>query len=164
MDTTEHTETEVKSSKSVIGQKYRGLYRGEGDWLKQTIDAYAKGDEGVDKSALLNLAAANGIDASKHADKNPGMVAMNVGNMLRTIVKQRHGMYTFINGAKVFVDAPASYLTKVKAPESPTHDQAGNKLQVAKAAPDTGETEKPKRSRKKKEEAAAETTPEVEAA
>lgn len=94
--------------------------------------------EGVDTNALFKIGAENGLNLDKYHSQVsthgfPGRFRMTVGNMLRPIAKQRHGIV--INGA--FVSAPAEWLSEVGAPAEPTHNQDGTKIAKAvEAAPE----------------------------
>lgn len=170
--------------KSIVNSKYRGKYNAEQkDWLAKFLDENAaktkevtvkkpdpaneggtittteKRADGVDVDALFAIAKANGLDVAKYDAQRthhgfPGRFRMTVGNMLRRVIKQRHGMF---NAGGTFLLAPAEMLTKVGARANPTHNQDGTKIVVAKA--ETAATEaagdKPKGGKKAKAEPAA---------
>lgn len=97
--------------------------------------------DGVDVDALFKIGAENGLDLAKYeAQKGghgfPGRFRMTVGNMLRSVAKQRHGIT--IGGE--WQEAPEEWRKNVGAPEAPTHNKDGSKIAVAKAA-DTPATE-----------------------
>lgn len=141
--------------KTIVNPKYAGKYKGENkDWLAKLLDSEAtktksvtvsKADpanpdakitvteqrpDGLDVDALFAIAKNNGLDvtayeASRANHGFPGRFRMTVGNMLRRVAKERHGV---VNKGGTFVTAPADFLAKVKAPEAPTHAQDGTKI------------------------------------
>lgn len=161
--TAPEAETEAKVSKSIIGEKYRGKYKGAQDWLASTIDANVKvavtkekvttAEDGtktteivdtakteIDLNKLFALAIANHINVDKYrgdVDKKnaPGRLRMTIGNMLRAVAKKRHGMFVLTADGSDWVDAPAEFIgDSVK-----THNSDGSKIVVAK--PETASTE-----------------------
>lgn len=151
--------TEAKVSKSIIGEKYRGKYKGAQDWLASTIDANVKSavtkvvtataEDGtktestvdtkkteVDLTKLFALAVANHINVDKYrgdVDKKnaPGRLRMTIGNMLRAVAKKRHGLFVLTADGSEWVDAPAEFIGD--APKTQNTD--GSKIAVAAAAP-----------------------------
>lgn len=150
--------TPASTPKSIVNPKYRDKYKGEKNWLAKFIDAEAtktrevkvtkpnpaNPDEkitttenraaGVDTKALFVLADKNGIDYANlkgHEDDHgfPGRARMTIGNGLRRVVKQRHGLY---NKGGTFTSAPADFLAQIDAGDKPTHNQDGSKIAVAK--------------------------------
>lgn len=160
-NTTEATEAtaETKESKSIIGDKYRGKYKGASDWLSATIDGNVKAavakvvtntaEDGtksesvvetkktaIDLGKLFALAEANHLNVDKYkadADKKnaPGRLRMTIGNMLRAAAKKRHGMFVLTADGSEWVDAPAEFVG-----DSPkTHNTDGSKIAVKAAEP-----------------------------
>jgi hypothetical protein len=173
----------ASTPKSIVNPKYRGKYTAENkDWLAKLLDAEAsktkdvkvtkpnpenpdekitvteKRPDGVDTDALFTIAANNGLDVAKYKAQVdghgfPGRFRMTVGNMLRKVVKQRHGVF---NKGKTFMSAPPEMLAKLGVTGEPTHTQAGEKIAkpvAAKAeapAADAAKTEAAKPAAKKK--------------
>lgn len=167
----------ASAPKSIVNPKYRDKYKGaEKDWLAKFLDGEAtltrdvkvtkpnpdnadekitvteKRPDGVDIDALFTLASKNGLDVAKYSaqrDSNgfAGRFRMTIRNMLQKVVKQRHGLF---NVGGTFTSAPAEFLTKIGAPEAPTHTQAGEKIAKPAAptepAADTPAGEKAKAS------------------
>jgi hypothetical protein len=152
----------ASTPKSIVNPKYRGKYtEANKDWLAKLLDAEAtktkdvkvtkpnpenpdekvtvteKRPDGVDTDALFVLAANNGLDVAKYKAQVdghgfPGRFRMTVGNMLRKVIKQRHGMF---NKGKTFMSAPPEMLDKlgVEKGSAPTHTQTGEKIAKPKA-------------------------------
>lgn len=145
--------------KSIVSPKYRDAYKGkEPDWLGKLINSECTKTEprtrkvkskdgeatetvteqvvvGVDTDKLLAMARKNGldVDALEAQSGNHGFAGrarMTVRNMLQTVAKQRHGLY---NVGGTFMSAPADWLTAKDAPEKPTHNQDGSKIEKPKA-------------------------------
>lgn len=155
------TSAPASAPKSIVNPKYRNKYKGaEKDWLAKFMDEQASKTrdvkvtkpnptnpdekitvtetrpDGVDVDKIFTLAAKNGLDVKKYEAQRetngfPGRFRMTVRNMLQKVAKQRHGVF---NTGGTFCSAPAEFLTKVGAPEAPTHTQAGEK--IAKPAPE----------------------------
>ncbi len=90
--------------------------------------------DGVDVDALFAIARENGLNVDKYDAQRgghgfSGRFRMTVGNMLRAIAKQRHGIT--VKGE--WEEAPTEWLTAVQAPTEATHNKDGSK--IAKAAP-----------------------------
>lgn len=140
---------------SIIGEKYRGKYKGASDWIGEVIQAncstqpmktvkdaegneteVAKGKSVLNVDALISLSKANHIDTSKMEEQRdrknaPGRIRMTLGNMLRAAARKRHGLY--INGE--WVEAPEAFLES--APDEPTETRDGEKIVKAKPAAET---------------------------
>lgn len=152
-------EGETTAVKSIVSSKYRDAYKGkEPDWLGKLINAEctkteprtrkvkdAEGDGsstvteqvavGVDTDKLLAMARKNGldVDALEAQSGNHGFAGrarMTVRNMLQTVAKQRHGIF---NVGGTFMSAPADWLVAKDAPEKPSHNQDGSKIEKPKA-------------------------------
>ena len=140
-------EAEVKTSKSIIPEKYRGKYKGAQDWLSATIDENVKSavmktvtataEDGtktetqeatkkteVDLNKLFALATANHLNVEKYradVDKKnaPGRLRMTIGNMLRAVAKKRHGLWVLVEGGSEWVDAPAEFIGDAPKTQEP---------------------------------------------
>lgn len=85
---------------SIIGDKYKGKYKGPSDWVGELIKAqcYGTGDaKGLNLDDFFTMADNNGIDTTEWrrqaTHKNaPGRLRMTIGNQLRSIAKKRHGL------------------------------------------------------------------------
>jgi hypothetical protein len=145
--------------KSIVNPKYKDAYKdpAKKDWLAKFLDDNAsltrdkkitEGDgdgkvtktvqvpDGVDTDALFAIAKKNGIDTAKYEAQAgshgfAGRIRMTIGNMLRRVAKQRHGI---MNAGGAFVSAPRDFLDKVDAGDKPTHNQDGSKIVAPKAA------------------------------
>lgn len=151
--------TTASTPKSIVNPKYRDKYKGEKNWLAKFIDEQAtktrdvkvtkpnpenadekittteKRPDGVDTKALFTLADKNGINYDNlkgHEDDHgfPGRARMTIGNGLRRVVKQRHGLF---NTGGTFVTAPTDFLTQIEAGDKPSHNQDGSKIAAPKA-------------------------------
>lgn len=129
------------ATKSIIGDKYKGKYKGSSDWIGDLIVQRAtKVPEGAKEGSkktelylpdLFALARANKLDETKVAaleaqqsQKNaPGRIRMTLGNMLRAAARKRHGLYD-VDGTVLTPDA----LFMEKAQPKPTEDLDGNKI------------------------------------
>lgn len=154
---------DTKSDGSIVPEKYRDRYRGDGDWLKKFINGQivstvmkevtTKAEDGtettetvptkktsMDLDKLFDLASINSINArEKYEDqverKNaPGRLRMTIGNMLRAAARHRHGLY---NLEGEWVEADADFLGD--APK--THNQDGSKIVVEKPKEESAESE-----------------------
>lgn len=148
------TPTEA-APKSIINSKYRGKYTADQkDWLSKFLDTHAtktktvkvktadgEGTEnkavpdGVDTDKLHAVAKANGLDIDTLMSQSethgyPGRARMTIGNQLRTIAKQRHGL---MDASGKFHKVDADFIARRGAPETPTHDQHGKKIEKPKA-------------------------------
>jgi hypothetical protein len=97
--------------------------------------------DGVDVDKVFKIARENGLDVDKYEAQRdthgfPGRFRMTAGNMLRTVARQRHGL--FINGE--WQEAPADWLTAQGVEGGPTHNKDGSKIAVAKAAEPAAES------------------------
>lgn len=140
---------------SIIGDKYAGKYRGDGDWLTSLIndtcyvqetkevdvkdedgnvtgtETVNKGKPRLDLDALFALAEANGINATEkygdQADKRnaPGRLRMTLGNSLRAVARRRGGLWK--NGSE-FLSAPKDFM----GDRVPTETPEGEKIAKAK--------------------------------
>lgn len=152
------------TSKSIVSDKYRDKYKNAPkDWFKTFIEGQATATrtvkvtkpnptnpdekitvdeqrpDGVDVKALFKLAKANGLNVDKYeaqVDDHgfPGRFRMTVGNMLRTVAKQRHGLF---NKDGTFTSAPTDWLSTNGAGDKPSHDQKGVKIVPPKAETET---------------------------
>jgi len=134
--------TSETSTKSIIGDKYKGMYRGASDWIGSTIEEKClRVPEGAKEGStardlhlpdLFRLARANKLNEEKIAkmesqqgERNaPGRIRMTIGNMLRAAAKRRHGLYD-VDGASVLTP-DAEFM--LGAPDKPTEDLDGNKI------------------------------------
>ncbi len=89
-------EVEVKVSRSKVPAKYRQAYGKAGN-NGDDIAAILKGAD------IAAVALENGIDLNRWAGKNAGMVRMNLGNVLRGMV--RRGEKVTIAGQMVSIAA-----------------------------------------------------------
>lgn len=123
-----------QDTKSIIKPEYADKYRSEeakGEWLRKLIDDNCRDAEDgkIDVEKLFDLAESNGIPArdkySGQVDqKNAvGRIRMTIGNSLRAIARQRHGLWV----GDTFVNASADY---TKNP--PTHTPEGERIPKAK--------------------------------
>lgn len=174
-------EPAASTVKSIVDPKYKNKYKDPAnrDWLSTFLDENAMatkdkqvqetvGDEkvtktirvpdGVDTGKLFAIAKANGIDTAKYEAQSGshgfgGRMRMTIANMLRRVIKERHGMF---NAGGTFTTAPAEMLAKVGAVEKPTHNRDGSKIAKPKAEAPAAETPKepladaPKANGKKK--------------
>jgi hypothetical protein len=84
----------AKAKKSVVPSKYKARYAQAGhagtcgDELASWLTSATMTPTGVDLVALRSIASLNGIDAeARWGHLNPGMQRMNLGNVLRQMVK-----------------------------------------------------------------------------
>ena len=139
---------------SIIGDKYRGKYKGASDWVGEVIQAncttqpmktvkdedgneteVAKGKPVLNVDALIALSKENHIDTSKMEEQRdrknaPGRIRMTLGNMLRAAARKRHGLT--VNGEWV---TPTDEFLK-SAPDEPTETREGEKIVKAKPEAD----------------------------
>lgn len=153
----EQKPSEAKA-KSIVDSKYRDKYKNRKEWLSDLLKEHGsatrevtktiKGGEGepdkqetktvidgVDTAKLFKIARENGLNVDKYENQTDthgfgGRFRMTVGNMLRSIAKQRHGLT--INGT--WIDAPKDWLEEYKAPTVPSHERDGTKIVRAKVA------------------------------
>lgn len=139
---------------SIIDSKYRGKYRGNGDWLTNFVDSAVKkivtkevtttAEDGtkttsivdtkntrIDMDALFGLAKANNLDVAKYDEQRdrpnaPGRLRMTIGNMLRSAAKKRHGLFG-LDG--VWNEADSAFIDGAEK----THNQDGSKIAKVKA-------------------------------
>lgn len=89
-------QTETKQSLSKVPAKYRQAYGKAGN-NGDDIAAILKGAD------IAAIALENGIELSRWAGKNAGMVRMNLGNVLRGMV--RRGEKVTISGQTISIAA-----------------------------------------------------------
>lgn len=148
------------TARSIVKADYRNKYKDPAnrDWLAKLLDAEVtktktvkvsekspdgestitkdvQRPDGVDVEKLYKIADNNGInyDSLKGHEEDhgfPGRARMTIGNGLRRVAKQRHGVY---NTAGKFVSADAEFLEKVGAADAPTHKKDGTKIAPPKA-------------------------------
>ena len=87
----ERTERKSSTTGNVVPEEYRERYAenggNNGDGLAWALEKYLKGRDLV--PALEELGKLNGVDVkSQWGDKNPGMQRMDLGNVLRGMIRQ----------------------------------------------------------------------------
>ena len=92
-DAEEQEDEEPKRSGSVVREKYKEQYEpfddSCGDEYAAAFAAAIKTDKGtVDMAMLASIAAQNGVDFSRWDHLNPGQRRMNLGNVLRGMVRR----------------------------------------------------------------------------
>lgn len=147
---------------SIIGEKYKGKYKGAEDWIGEVLGKHAtspvtkeqrtkvEGEEDkietvetskrtVNLDALFDIAEENGIKArelyGEQADRKnaPGRLRMTIGNSLRAAARKRHGLY--VNGE--WVDAPETFVGALPKLENPD----GSKIAKAKTSEGAGSSD-----------------------
>ena len=78
--------------KSIVPENYKARYKAHGgncgDDMAEVLNDAVKDEKGkVVVSALEDVMAANGIEKSKWAERNIGQRRMNLGNVLRSRIK-----------------------------------------------------------------------------
>lgn len=128
---------------SIIGDKYKGKYKGPSDWTGELIKAqcYGTGDaKGLNLDDLFTMADNNGIDTAEWrrqagAKNAPGRLRMTIGNQLRAIAKKRHGLKgadgKWHEADQAFIDAAGTEKTE-KPDGSPIKAAANDDEKEAK--------------------------------
>ena len=94
-------EAEEKTSRNVVPKKYRDKYgkdQNNGDEVAKFLGDFTKNKDGsANKESIHAVAAQNGIDPDRWSTLNIGMQRMNLGNVLRGMIK---------NGKRVVIGDP----------------------------------------------------------
>ena len=90
--TVTHTDENLNAGKSVIPANYKRAYGTAGNCGDQVVAAMATAQEAG--TTLEAIANENGVDFGRWAHLNPGMQRMNLGNVLRGVVRRQVNQVT----------------------------------------------------------------------
>jgi len=146
---TEALATEATAKKSIVPAKYAGKYKGAGDSVSEFINTQSSGKEGFEFPAFFSLCRKNGIaeDKVKHYEDqvlvekrngSPGRARMTLGNMLRSIARNKGQLIGLNDEATTFADLKKPAVSGAAAAAQET---AETKEEVASGATESAADE-----------------------